>query len=306
MSGERVIERQLQDALHDVAVATVPDSRALPPLPDDEGSPHRRHRVAAVLAIAAAVVAIALVGVFARPGGGTPDPHHSPSLSVAAPSTSAPRPAKVVVGGFCDNFVPSGCAHPRYQPLWPYTSYTEAMRYRTGEPASSGWRHSATAVGRRYLRALGYPGISLKGGDPQPSKYVTGVIYSMVDRSHHDVGSLDLEQYGTTGAAAFEVVGVPRLERPGRFFGLDAPRRTARVTGSFTVRGRHAVPGSLVTIRSVSGTTQLGSARVRADPSGHWTAFVAAAEHGVTTVTAASQGTRGEPRRLVIQGFAHA
>jgi hypothetical protein len=306
MSGNRLIQDRLQDALHDVAVATVPESLVPPGLEPVTPMPIRRRRAAAGLLVAAAVVAVALVGVVVRSQDSAHVPQRSgQSAPFGGPAATRSAPAQPVVGGFCDNFVPTGCARPNYQPLWPYSSYTQAERYRTTSPRPSQvWRHSPTSVARRYLAALGYTGIVLRGSDPAPGANASA-DYNMIDKSHRIVGLLDLTEYGNAVGAPWEVTGYPRVVHPERYFAITSPQRRAKVENTLVVQGQHATSGAIVRVRTLSVTTVLSTARVRSDSTGHWTATLTAAAHGVTTVTADSQGTRSQPKRLTIMGFAH-
>lgn len=317
----RPIEERLETALRDTAMGNVADTAVPPGIAEAEIAPipaHRGWRMAAAALAAAAVAGIAF-GVAGATGGADqavppatgPAPHTPTERPTSVPSPVDGGVGVVVVGEFCDNFVPRGCTGYRNGPLWPFTSYTEAESWRARHRTERGtaWQYDAEQVGNRYLhRVLGlgglsvlsYPGYPIHGREPASVMAVDVGYY--VNGQPHAAGGLQLARFGHGRSYPWEVVGPGRSVPP--HFAITAPASARNAADPVQVSGGHAPAGALVQLAAVTSTgTVAGRATATAEHSGRWsTSLEWNAPSGMLALVATSGGTATRPEHFALLG----
>ncbi|HET6878019.1 MAG TPA: hypothetical protein VFH38_10855 [Jatrophihabitans sp.] len=316
----RPIEDHLEAALRDTAMRNVPDDAAPPGIREAEVVPissRRGWRVAAAGLAAAAVAGIAF-GVAGATGGTdratlpATGPTPKPVLTEQPTSVHTGANDRVVVGEFCDNFVPSGCSDHRNAPLWPFSSYTEVQAWRAQRrnETRSAWQYDARQVGDRYLhRVLGlrglsvlsYPGYPIHGREPAAVMAVD--VGYRENGTPHASGDLLLARYGEGADYPWEVVGPVRSRTPA--FAITAPAVTVNAADPVQVSGRGAPAGATVHVTAITATgTVAGRDTGIADSSGHWSAPLDwNAAPGIFAVVATSGGTPARPAHFDLLGL---
>lgn len=300
----RLVEDRLAAALRDTAMQTVPATR-VPPRPltrPDLSSLPARHRLRFVaMGLAAAAVAGLAVGLALT----LPSSHsraRPPAASHTRPNPAPMRP--VIVGHFCDNFLVSPCTGGHeFEPLWPFTSYTQARAWRDqhATEGATAWQYDARQVANHYLHdvlgfrdmnVISYPHAPIRG-HIKLDLIVMDFGYRSATEHPQAVGDIELGRYGPDRTYPWEVLGAGRTNSG---FTFTQPRSAAVVVDEIRVSGRGAPANAAVHIAVLNRTKRLSTAAFQADTDGRWTGVVALPPPG----TANSAGSANSRRVITI------
>jgi hypothetical protein len=254
-------------------------------------------------------------GVAPTPSASTPVPSQSPSqpapsqsASQPAPSQSASQPAP---SQSASQPAPSQSASQPpvpppfelvYQPLWPFSSYSQAEQWRTKGGGSQPWHLDAGQTALNFTRSyLGFteldqvrtPVLSDAGAH-------VGVGYLNPNGQLMIAAVLHLVRYGDANDSPWEVVGSDDTT-----FTLEQPVYGSRVSSPMTIGGHiSGVDENIVVSVLASQSDRATVARIPAggDRSPWTTGRVAFSQRGVLTIVASTGGHVQQVERFAIQG----
>ena len=232
--------------------------------------------------------------------------HHTGPATQPAPSQSATQPAPSATGTAPSTTVspPAGSFTLGYQPLWPFSSYAEAERWRTTAGGSQPWHldagQTALSFTRSYLGFTELDQVATPRLEGQGAH--VGVGFRDPNGQLRISAVLHLVRYGGAKDSPWEVVGSDDTT-----LSLEQPAYGSQVSSPMIVGGHiTGVDESIVVsvLRSTSsGTDRTTMAGV---PAGGdhtpWTTSVPFTQRGVLTIVARTGGHLQRVERFAIQG----
>jgi len=233
-------------------------------------------------------------------------PVPSQSATQPAPSQSATQPVPSATGTAPSTTVspPAGSFTLGYQPLWPFSSYAEAERWRTTAGGSQPWHldagQTALSFTRSYLGFTELDQVAAPRLDGQGAH--VGVGFRDPNGQLRISAVLHLVRYGGAKDSPWEVVGSDDTT-----LSLEQPAYGSQVSSPMIVGGHiTGVDESIVVsvLRSTSSGTD--RATMAGVPAGGdhapWTTSVPFTQRGVLTIVASTGGHLQRVERFAIQG----